>query len=278
MLPNLLVIGAMKGGTTSLWEYLGRHPQIHMSPTKEIHYFDDPARYARGPSWYESHFTGAGPEHAVRGEVTPAYARFPLYADVPRRAAELVPDARLIYVLREPLARIRSHYLHHRMLGIESAPFAKAVVEHSTYVDTSRYAMQLDQWLRHYSRDRLLVITSEQLRDQHCETMTKVYAFLGVDATVLPADRQLHRTTDKLPPRPAAGRLRSSPLGRRVAQRVPPALRPAAQAVWSLTRHRPDLSGAEIDPGLREVLQDLVRPDVHRLRPYLGPDFDCWGL
>lgn len=278
MLPNLLVIGAMKGATTSLWEYLRSHPQVHMSPVKEIHYFDADRQYERGPDWYSSHFSGAGPEHVVVGEATPAYSRFPLHRDVPLRAAQLVPDARLIYVLREPVARIRSHYLHDRSLGLESAPFEQAVLQRSTYVDTSRYAMQLDQWLRHYPRDRVLVLTSERLRAHQVETMQQVYRFLGVDETWQPPSRELHRTEDKHVPRPAAHRLRTSRLGSYVSESAPPALRPALNLAWSLTRYHPRTTGADIDARLRAVLHDLLRDDVHRLPEHLGPEFDCWGI
>lgn len=278
MLPNLLVIGAMKGGTTSLWEYLRQHPQIHMSPTKEIHFFDRDDRWVRGRSWYEPHFSAATDAHDVVGEATPAYTRFPLHRHVPERAASLVPDAKLVYVLREPIARIRSHYLHHRGLGLETLPFAQAVVEHSTYVDTSRYAMQIDQWLRYFPREQLLVITSEQLRAQHAETMRQVYGFLDVDPGWESTDDELHRTEEKYVPRPAANRLRSSRLGERVVESVPPVLAPALQRVWALTRHRPDNGGADLGDDLRAVLTDLLRDDVHRLREHLGSDFGCWGL
>jgi hypothetical protein len=278
LLPNLLVIGAMKGGTTSLWEYLRQHPEIFMSPTKEIHFFDDPAHRNRGVAWYERHFAEATAEHRVLGEATPAYTRFPLHRDVPARAAELLPGARLIYVLRDPVARIRSHYLHHRSLGIEPLPFARAVVEHSTYVDTSRYALQIDQWLRHFPREQLLVLTSERLRQSQRAVMAEVYDFLGVDPTWVPSGQELHRTEDKYVPVPRANRLRASRLGTRVAEGTPAALRPALVALWQLTRRPVDTSGADLDPELRVVLEDLVREDTHRLRAHLGQDFDCWGL
>jgi len=278
LLPNLLVIGAMKGGTTSLWEYLRQHPQVHMSPTKEIHYFDDAERFSRGPGWYATHFEGATGEHRVVGEATPAYTRFPLHRDVPRRAAELLPEARLVYVLRDPVERIRSHYLHDRALGYESLSFARAVTEHSTYVDTSRYAMQIEQWLRHFPRERLLVITSEDLRARQHQTMRTVYAFLGVDGSWEASEGELHRTADNLVPAPVASRLRATRIGTRLAERTPEPVRPVLQSLWALTRRRIDTSGADLDPALRAVLGDLVHHDVHRLLPYLGSDFDCWGL
>ncbi|HEU0102695.1 MAG TPA: sulfotransferase domain-containing protein [Mycobacteriales bacterium] len=278
MLPNLLVIGAMKGGTTSLWEYLRQHPQIYMSPTKEIHFFDRDDRWARGAAWYAPHFAGATPQHAVVGEATPAYTRFPLYRDVPARAASLLPDAKLVYVLREPIARVRSHYLHHRSLGLETLPFAQAVVEHSTYVDTSRYAMQIGQWLRFYDRDQLLVLTSEQLRAEHATTMRRVYSFLGVDPDFRSTAEELHRTEEKFVPRPAANRLRSSKAGERFVESLPSSVVPALQRVWSLTRHRPDVGGADLDDRLRAVLTDLLHDDVRELRAYVGSDVDGWGL
>lgn len=112
-LRNFLIVGAMRCGTTFLAHCLGAHPDIYIPRAKEIHYFD--VHFEKGPEWYKRKFSGAKKEHAV-GEATQSY----MYLDyVPPRIASLLPDARLIAILRNPVDRAYSHYWFHRALGVE---------------------------------------------------------------------------------------------------------------------------------------------------------------
>src|SRR5438309_2284856 len=109
MLPNLIVIGAARCGTTSLHKYLAAHPEIAMSREKELSFFVEEKNWSRGLGWYAAQFGAQAP---VRGESSPAYSAFPLYRGVPERMARTVPDAKLVYLVRDPIARIASHYTH----------------------------------------------------------------------------------------------------------------------------------------------------------------------
>ena len=123
-LPSVLIIGAQKGGTTSLFSYLVQHPDVLAPLTKEIHYFD--LQYDREDKWYRGHFPFA--RRLERGAVTidasPYYLPHPL---VPARAAQLVPEAKLVAVLRDPVDRALSHYHHEVRAGRESLSFADAI-------------------------------------------------------------------------------------------------------------------------------------------------------
>ena len=112
VLPNLIVIGAQKCGTSSLHNYLAAHPQIAMSRVKEINFFNEETRWAYGTEWYARHFEPG----EVRGESSPAYAFLPESEGTAERMHEVVPNARLIYIVRDPVERIRSNYLHMRAL------------------------------------------------------------------------------------------------------------------------------------------------------------------
>jgi hypothetical protein len=278
VLPNLLVIGAQKAGTTSLWAYLNEHPEIFMAQEKELHFFDRPRNWSRGAEWYSRQFTGWSGEPVI-GEATPAYTRFPQFTDVPRRAFEVVPKARLIYVVRNPVDRIRSQYLHERGAGFERDEFAHAVLTNPMYVNGSRYCLQIDQWLEYFPRESLLVLTSEQLLHDGARTMAQVYDFLDVDATWVPTLGTLHRT-GTAPARPTTiRRLQSTYAGQLLKEHAPPRLRRCYTAALRGTIDRPvSTSGAQLDPGLAEKLRDLVRDDVHRLREHLPAGFDGWGL
>jgi len=142
-LPDFLVIGAMKCGTTSLYHYLREHPQVFMPQLKAPEFFAEASNWHRGVDWYRRQFAGAGAEVLAIGEASNVYTKYPRYMDVPARIAGHIPDARLIYVVRDPVERIRSHYRTRVAEGTESTPFDVAVFENPIYLDYSRYAMQV---------------------------------------------------------------------------------------------------------------------------------------
>src|SRR4051812_3312851 len=106
-LPNLIVIGAKKSGTTSLYVYLDAHPEISMTRDKELNFFVEERNWSRGLGWYGEQFDAGAP---VRGEASPYYTALPHHRGVPERMASVIPDARLVYMVRDPIARLLSHY------------------------------------------------------------------------------------------------------------------------------------------------------------------------
>jgi hypothetical protein len=252
--PNFFVIGAMKSGTTSLHQYLASHPDVFMPAEKEIKFFVEAKNWRNGLDWYLAHFASAGSASAV-GEASPQYAMAHCFPGVPRRMLQVAPDARVVYVVREPVARLRSHYLHAVAEGRESLPIAEAVRRDPGYLQTSRYAMQLDAYLDHVPADRIFVVTSDSLRDDRRAAVARIFAFLGVDPTWAPPnlDDESHRTEDKFTSR---GGRRSFVPRRRVA----------------------DLPDATLSPDDVAVLREKFRPQVEPLRAWLGADWDGWGL
>jgi hypothetical protein len=203
-LPDFVVIGAMKSGTTTLYNHIVGHPAVRPAFTREVHFFDD--NYSRGVSWYRANFPldrGAhGTERSwVTGEASPYYLLHPL---APARAADVVPAARLIAVLRHPVDRAYSHYQHERAKGTESLSFADALaaeperireawdqlaagvvdeapsLKHYSYLTRSRYDEQLERWLAHFPPEQLLVLKAEDLYQQPGATMARVFAHLGL--------------------------------------------------------------------------------------------------
>src|SRR5262245_42743754 len=179
-LPDLLVIGAQRCGTSSLYRYLGRHPDVTPSLRKEVEYFS--RRFDRGERWYRAHFALANGRSRLAFEATPDYLFHPFAA---QRAAGVVPGARLVVMLREPIARAWSHYHHMVALGHEPLDFDAAVAAEPdrcapdlrrladdpyhdpvallrySYVARGRYAEQLSRWREHFPADRMLVVRSE---------------------------------------------------------------------------------------------------------------------
>jgi hypothetical protein len=195
-LPTFVIIGAMKCGTSALHRMLGAHPDIAMSDPKELNFFfgtappvdaDDPwstGNWWRGAGWYAAHF----PTHApVRGEASPGYTS-PDHPHVAARLAATLPDARLVYLVRDPVDRAISQYLHHRRDGTEDRPLAEALLDPaSQYLARSRYHERLTPFLDRFPNDRILIVATEDLRDQPAPTMARVLRFLDADPQVMPS-------------------------------------------------------------------------------------------
>jgi hypothetical protein len=197
-LPSFIIIGTQKGGTTSLHDYLLAHPDVRPGIGKGIHYFDE--LYERGPRWYRSNFPILRPGQ-ITGEASPDYMP---HRDVPRRVAGLLPDVRLIALLREPVARAHSHYVHNRSKGYELRSFEQAVDDElatlpgesdaaafdrspdqrarwrDAYVARGFYAEQLDRWRAVFPAEQLLVLRSEDLYADPAATTARACTFLGL--------------------------------------------------------------------------------------------------
>ena len=272
-LPNLLVIGAMKAGTTTLHAWLGQHPDIAMSTIKEINYFVSD-RTDRNPAWYARHFDSQAP---FRGESSTSYTKFPQRPGVPQRIHALVPDARLIYVLRDPIERTVSHYLHAVQRGREhrSLNDALAILENNQYVDPSRYYLQLEQYWPYYPSPRILLLTTSELHRDPAAALERVTAFVGAASFQFDTGRQ-ENVSDRRGQDTALGRLMESYRAKRVGKRLPrSAVKLAKRLNVKLSRK---VARPELDPESRSRLRDYLSDDVTRLRHVTGLSFEDWSL
>lgn len=189
-LPNVVVIGAMKCGTTAMHRYLDAHPDATMTAHKEVNFFvgeeaapeggpaSGPGQWHRGTDWYASLFDARFP---VRGESSPGYTS-PNHPQVPARMATVLPDARLVYLVRDPVVRAMSQYQHHHRDGAETRPMREAILDpDSQYLDRSRYHARLEPFLRHFSSEQILVVVQERLLTNRRAELGRVYAHVGAD-------------------------------------------------------------------------------------------------
>ena len=179
-LPDFLVIGATKAGTTSLHAYLRQHREVFMHPRKELRYFTAEHEWRRGPDWYRTQFEDAGRARAV-GQASNAYTRHPVYADVPERIAALLPDVRLVYLVREPFARLESHYRWRLSTGYEWRGAEEALRADPSYVAASLYGLQLAEYHRHFASEQILVLRCEALFADPEPHLARLAEHLGVE-------------------------------------------------------------------------------------------------
>ena len=276
-LPNLIIIGAMKAGTSSLHYYLSKHPQIFMSEKKELNFFNHDMR--RGLEWYKSNFDARYP---VNGESTPQYARFPKMPGIPERIKEVVGTPKIIYMVRDPVDRIVSHYVHSISREWEDRPFEEVLsnidVGSNDYVLLSSYFFQLSQYLRMFPRERIKVVLLERLSRAPRDTLKEVFRFLEVDEDFWSPefDRRLN-----------AGEARHAQAPW-FSQWAPEFIKGQAHAAtwmpWKMARALRKLSRVGAKPLSRPKipadadlnLQKLLKPDVEALKEYLGNSLGEW--
>ena len=209
MLPNFLIIGVQRGGTTSLYKYITKHPKIIPALKKEIHFFD--IKFQKGISWYQSQFKQnlfftllykkKKFEDSITGEASPYYIYHP---HVPKRISKIIPDVKLIVLLRDPIERAFSHYHHERRLGIEKLSFEDAIKEepkrlsgelekmlvdenyysfnhqHFSYLERGIYVEQLVRWEKFFPKKQILVLSSNEFYSEPTKICNQVFDFLNL--------------------------------------------------------------------------------------------------
>ena len=268
---DFLIIGGMKCGTTALHHHLARHPDIWM-PEGELDFFVTDEDWARGLEWYSDCFADA-PPGALLGQDSPNCTKLPLFTGVPARIKAVVPDVKLIYLVRHPVGRMRSHWIHQRAEVRVRMSAEEAFAVTDDYVHASSYGMQLQAFLEHFERDQIHVAVSEDLRRDPGGVAADVCAFLGVDPERLPPDdgERIHTSDAKWLPRPGLDALYLRATG----PRVPAPVRRRMQRVLG----RPGTpDAATISPALEREIVERLRPDLELLRDLVGPGFPAWGL
>lgn len=285
-LPTFFIIGAAKAGTTSLYYYLDQHPQIAMCKRKEPNFFSGPAGEFPYPiepvgtlEEYEQLFD---PRGQARGEASVGYTHHPRRQNVPERIKQLVPEARFVYLVRDPVARSVSQY-HYRVAVEGERRSLREVLSdvddpYSPCVCPSLYAYQLDRFLALFPQERLLVMDHAELLSDRRSALREIFAFLGVDASIDSSrfDEELNSSSEHRVYPPGYARLRGPAkpaVVRMVPRRVRRPLRLAMERVlW------PPLEKSTLDDELRERLRERYAPEVERLRALTGKTFPTWSV
>lgn len=243
-LPTFVIIGAMKCGTSSLYGYLGKHPQVSMSTLKEPNFFVAERNFGRGIDWYRSLWPRST---TARGEASSSYTKCHVFGGIPGRMHEILPEAKLIYLVRDPFARIESHYVHNVAAGREDRVFADAVrgargKKH--YLLTSAYATQLEAFLEFYPQEQILVVDAHDLLTRRLDTLRSVFRHVGVSDRV--KNPLFYRKNN------------------RSRAKRGPGSRPIERPMWP--------------EDLRDEIAEIVAPEARRLRAITGLELPSWSV
>lgn len=284
--PNLFVVGSMKSGTSYLWRLLDAHPLVFMSEPKEPCYFVDPddlkrifplmwrQNYWKSERNYLQLFDGAG-DAPIVGEASVFHAYLPLAPGVAARIRRFNPDARILYLMRDPIERALSHYWHNVRYFAEHRPVEQAIRDDIQYAAIGDYAVQLRDYYRHFDRSNVQVLTYEELTEDPAGVMETVFDWLGIGpAGVAPQVAPQNVT-------PAAF---NGPIWKwqRLRQRHPIVRRAIDRLPQPVRRFGHNLVTRQVRPGDVDLagVADHLRPiqlrQVEALRDLLGRNFPRW--
>lgn len=277
-LPNLIVVGAAKAGSTSLHNYLALHPEISMSEDKEVRYFTDP--HCR--DWvgrYQDYFH---PGTRYRGESTPQYTKWPLHPGVVDRMADLAPDAKLVYLVRDPIERAIAEYVEEVTWGVITASIEEelsdAEAPYNVIVAPSRYATQLRELQRRFPPSQILVLDLAELAGDPATVMARVFDFLGVE--------QIALDDEALAPRNAYGdkgalpgwyQVLRRPALVRLAHRLPKERLRRMQYFFTHRMTKP-VERPELTEETLARMRALLAPEMAELRSMTGLELANWKV
>jgi hypothetical protein len=285
-LPNFLIIGPGRSGTTSLYQYLRQHPQIFMCPIKEANFFAydeavDKNRHDLFPirsfAEYQALFSGVTDERAV-GDVSPIYLRrSALAAD---RIKECLPEVRLISMLRDPVEWAHAAYLQATREGLEKRSFAQAARDArngkvSAYFEGGAYHRQLARYFDRFARDQWVVYLYDDYRRNPASLLRQIFQFLDVDDAFVPDVSVKHNVSGLAKSKLLERLLQRNYVTVAVKRHLPDWIRRAVDDTVSAIHQRNRVKPT-IDPETRRELIGLYRDDILKLQDLLRRDLTAW--
>lgn len=268
--PDFIIIGAMKSATSSLHDQLEAHKSFFMTTPKEPNFFSDDEVYAQGIEWYQSLFAQASPEQ-IRGESSTHYTKLPTYPQTLSRLVSLYPKIKCIYVMRHPIDRLVSHYIHEWTQGGLSCDIDTAVSRFPGLVDYGLYAMQLEPYRLAFGTQNILPVFGERFRRHPLQELQRIFAFLGVEESpVYNSEIRSNVSAERL--RVCAWRdsLVNNPLLQFLRQTcVPKSARNVVKSFWTMKK-RPELAIAT-----RREVEKAFDDDLQMLGSWLGIELNC---
>jgi hypothetical protein len=270
-LPDFIIIGAMKSATSTLHEQLAMQPGIFMCSPKEPNFFSDEPQYAKGMSWYASQFNEAAVGDLC-GESSTHYTKLPTYPKTVTRIFEHLPDVKMIYVMRHPIDRLVSQYIHQWTEREISIDINQALQTNPELIAYSQYTQQLEPYFATFGREKILPIFFERLLQESQDELTRVCQFIGyqgkpvwdseLDAQNVSSQRmQKNSLRDFVVEFPGLKTIRKN--------LIPQSWRDGVKTMWTM-QQKPQLN-----PEQTTYLTDLFDRDLAILGSWLGTELDC---
>lgn len=269
--PHFVIIGAMKCATSTLHDQLARQVGVYMSDPKEPNFFSDDDVWDNGLGWYRDLFANA-PKDAICGESSTHYTKLPTHPDAAQRLHEHLPHAKLIYVMRDPVDRLVSQYIHAWSRHETDNDIDHEVRVKPEYIAYSSYWTQLAPWIERFGTERILPVFFERLTRYPQSEFERVCRFVGCKGTVHwdTAIEARNVSSQRLKYSPVMERALSVPLLKTLRRSlVPEIVRDRMKSPWRM-RHRPRLSDAT-----RSYCIERLDPELRRLGEKLGLSLEC---
>jgi hypothetical protein len=269
--PDFIVIGAMKSATTTLHDQLAAQPGFFMSTNKEPNFFSNDENYARGLPWYQSLFDDADATDLC-GESSTHYTKLPTYPDTVQRMKAALPQLKLIYMMRHPINRLVSHYLHEQFEWRMQVPIDKAVEQYPELIAYGKYSMQLEPFLDAYGPENILLIFFERFVRQGVGELARIYRFLGCPSqpTWKHTSEATNVSSERMRESPIRDAIVNAPVLRTIRRRfIPKPWRERAKRLWQI-KDRPELSEFSI-----RRLAEIFDADLVRLGHLLNLELSC---
>lgn len=309
ILPNFIVVGAAKSGTTSIYQYLKQHSQVYMSPVKETHFFSsdiDPKKfrpdyaqalnkdltaYVNGPmdkeifhafvtDWeiYKKLFKNATGKKAI-GEVTNSYL---FSTSAAANIKQYLPQTKVIMILRNPIERIFSHYLMDIRSGVEKLPFKEAVIKDmnknpkgwgisNVYVEIGMYSQQVKRFMEQFPKEQLMIILFDDFKKDAAGVMKNIFSFIGID-TETNIDFSVRYNKAFIPKSKWVGKINSQrKLKLFLKDLMPKSMKSLFKKAMFTDKNLPVMSADE-----KQFLVDLYKEDISQLGKLLNRDLSNW--
>lgn len=272
--PDLVVIGAMRAGTTSLHNWLVRCSGVSLPKMKETDFFIEGKNWSRGFNWYQSLFSQYG---EVTAEVSPNYSKRDVFKGVPERLAAANPNTRIVYLVRDPVARAISHYRHSwlasRLSSPEDLPGSR---DEAHILASSRYAYQIEPWLKHFPASAVLVVEFDELVKSPLRVLRAVARHAGFEPPeALPNNTVLNSSTELRRMPPWWQVLRESRVGTQLRSMAPgQVVRLARKAAAAPA----DSAPPPLPDDMKARFAEKLAPDAQRFRKITGRDFAAWSV
>jgi hypothetical protein len=287
MLPNFIIVGAPKAGTTSLYHYLTKHPQVFMSDPKEVNYFSCEEIEAQGLYYkdfkiknredYEKLFHDAQGKKAI-GEASVSYLFYP---KTPQKIKDMLPDVKIIILLRDPVSRGFSHYLMDYRLGLVDLPYGEIVhktsrhknlyLYHQQYVELGLYYEQVKRYLELFGPEQVKIHLQEDLHEDTEGVILDLYDFLEIDKSFMPNVGREHNAF-LMPKNRLIHKLYASyPVRSMVSVLFPDVVKEKVKYILFKRKQKPKL-----DVKLKNELLEICKPDIQKLEVLIQKDLKQW--